>query len=358
MLAALLCAVGVAVAAAAVGARGDGAAPDDPPEPFTGARSDCTRAVSTSGSDSRSGRPGNPWRTLDHAFSSLRPGDVLCVGAGAYVAPRVTVPAGTAERRVVVQPAGRARPEVRGPALVKDPDHWVLRGLLWRNPGGDEPVVTLLGGTGWAFEGNVVTDGSYAGLLVARSEDEGSPQDYAIRDNVVHDTGASNLYHNPGRQSRGGLIERNLLFGSSSQNLKLGWGGTDACSGSNYEQFGIGEVTVRHNTLHDAPQPLAIAEPGGDAPVLVERNLVTGPRRSAPVRIAGVEGCLGDDVRIVDNLGDGGERFVEDFGDAPTIVARARDNVHPHDPRYDSTDGPAGFHPQDELAQQYGRYAP
>jgi len=351
------CAVALALAAVAVSAGGDHG-PGDRQAPFTGVRAECTREVSTTGADSRSGRPGQPWRTLDHSFSSLRPGDVLCVRQGAYVAPRVTVPAGTAERPVVVQPAGRTRPEVRGAALVKDADHWVLRGLLWRNPGGDEPVVTLLGGTGWVFEDNVVTDGDYAGLLVARSQDEGSPHDYVIRGNVVHGTGASNVYHNPGRQSRGGLIERNLLFDSPSQNLKLGWGGTDACSGRNYEDFGVGEVTVRYNTLHDAPQPLAIAEPGGNAPVLVERNLVTGPSRTAPVRIADVEGCLGDDVRIVDNLGDGGDRFVEDFGDAPDVLAKARDNVHPHDPRYDATDGPDGFHPQDELARAYGRYAP
>ena len=319
---------------------------------------ECTKGVSPDGSDDAPGSTARPWRTLEHAFTELRPGDVLCVAAGRYEAPRLTVPPGEPDRPIVVQPAGPERPEVRGDALIEDPDHWVLRGLLWRNPGDGDPVLTLHAGTGWVFEDNVVTDGDYAGVLVGRTDDDGSPQDHVLRGNVIHGTEASNLYYNPGRDSRGGVIERNLLFDSGTNNLKLGWGGSDVCDRDNLEDFGVGEVTVRYNTLHGAEQPLVVAEPGGELPVRVERNLITGPTGTYLVRVDDVEGCLEDEVRIVDNLGDGGEQFLEDFGDAPEVVARADGNVHPHDPLFDSTDGPDGFHPRDERAQGYGRYAP
>ena len=322
-----------------------------------GAATTCTRHVAVTGSDTASGSATAPWATLAKGLTSVTAGDVLCVHAGRYAAPQVTLPPGTSTAPITLEPAGDGPVVVIGATSLRRPEHWVLRGLEWTNPGGSKAIVTLAGGTGWTFEGNHLYDGGYAGLLVGRSSTYGSPHRYTIRANVIHATSASNLYHNPGRESRGGLIERNLLFDAGSQNLKLGWGGTDACTGTNYDSFGIGEVVVRYNTMHGAPQPLAVAEAGGDLPVLVHRNLVSGPLRTHPVRIGNVEGCLRDNVSVVDNLAHGGTTFLEDFDDAPSIVAKAVDNVWPRDPAYDSTTSPDGFRPQDPVAQGYGRYA-
>ena len=323
----------------------------------TAAAASCTRHVATTGSDSASGSSSAPWATLGHALTSLRAGDVLCVHGGDYAAPQVTLPPGTATAPVTVAPAGDGRVLVRGETSLRDPDHWVIRGLEWTNPGGAKAIVTITAGTGWTFEGNHLFDGGYAGLLVGKSTTYGNPHHYTIRDNVIHGTTASNVYHNPGRDSRGGLIERNLLFDAGTNNLKLGWGGTDVCSGTNYENFGIGEVTVRYNTLHHADQPLVVAESGGDLPVLVHRNLVSGGTRTFAVRVDNVEGCLRENVSITDNLAHGGSTFIEDFADAPAIISKAVGNVWPRDPRYDSTSGPNGFRPLDSVAQGYGRYA-
>jgi hypothetical protein len=317
----------------------------------------CTRYVATNGSDAAAGTATAPWLTLRSTFSKLKAGDVLCVRSGTYAAPSLTVPRGTAAARITVQPDGNARPVVAGPTSLVDPDYWTIRGLKWTAPGSTTRIVSLLAGTGWVFEDNEVTDGAYAGLLVGKSTTHGNPHDYAIRRNTIHNTAASNLYHNPGRESRGGLIERNLFFNSGTQNVKLGWGGTGACSGTNYSTYGIGEVTVRYNTMHNAKQPFTVAEAGGELPVKVYRNLITGGTRGFAVRLHNTEGCLKDKVDIFDNLGFASKKFVEDYGHAPAIMSKLRTNVFPSDPLYDST-SVNGFRPQSETAKPFGRYAP
>lgn len=315
----------------------------------------CTRHVAPSGSDDSPGSATRPWRTLEQSFDRLQPGDELCVRGGTYAAPTLTLPGGTAERRITVRPEGESTPVVKGRSSLVDPDFWTIRGLKWTNRGSEDSIVSVLAGTGWIFEGNEVTDGDYAGLLVGKSRTHGSPHDYVVRHNVFHDTGASNMYHNPGRHSRGGLIERNLFYNSGSQNLKLGWGGHDVCGGEHYQNFGIGEVTVRYNTMHGATQPLAVAEPGGELPVRIYRNLVTGSRSGYAIRVDNVEGCLQDNVRISHNLGDGG-RVVEDFGDAPRIMAQLEGNEASG--RVFDRDEAGDFVPSDPAAQHYGRFAP
>ena len=45
----------------------------------------CTRYVALTGNDDGAGSDANPWRTLQHAADSARPGDTVCVRAGAYM---------------------------------------------------------------------------------------------------------------------------------------------------------------------------------------------------------------------------------------------------------------------------------
>jgi len=44
----------------------------------------CTRYVSPAGSDANSGAEAAPWRTAQHAFDSVRPGETVCFRAGTY----------------------------------------------------------------------------------------------------------------------------------------------------------------------------------------------------------------------------------------------------------------------------------
>lgn len=319
----------------------------------------CTRFVSTTGSDSAFGSATSPWRTVSASIPKLFPGDTLCLRAGTYaesVKPGSTLRKGTASARITLRSHPGEIAVLKGNHLFRNPDHWTFSDLEITNPGSTAALFIIVGGMGWVFERNDVHTGAYAGLLVGRSSDA-FPHDYVVRQNTIHDTTASNFYHNPGRGSTGGLIERNLFFNSGTQNLKLGWGGTDVCTGSNYDNFGIGEVTVRYNTMYNAKQPLAVAESGGEGKVDIYRNLVFKSTSTYLVRIDNVEGCLRDNVWVHDNAGGGASKWAEDFGHQPTVMKQMTNNVFPLDPQFDSTTR-TGFHPANSVAKAYGRYAP
>lgn len=335
--------------------------PRQQPPAAAAAEPACSHYVSPGGSDEDPGTAQRPWRTVTAALSSVAAGDTVCLSGGTYD-EEVTArpPPGRAGARIslVGMEQGGERPEIRGGFALVDPDHWTITGLRFTNPvpaNPDKRLVSILGGTGWVFENNEVVDGPYAGLLVGASESGGPPLDYTIRGNVIHDTGATNLYLNPSRASTGGLVERNLFFDADTENVKLGWGGDRGCRGRNFADFGIGEVTFRYNTLHGAERgALIIAEPGGLHDVDVYRNLFTG-QPDHLVRYDSVEGCLGDRVHVYDNAGGFAPRFSEDFGDSPQNVAHELDNLFPIDPEYRTTD-PDGFVPDNPPAQRYGRH--
>jgi hypothetical protein len=295
-------------------------------------------------------------------MARLEPGDTLCVAAGTYageVSGRVPHGRPGAPITLLGLPAGDRRPVVHGGFALIDPDHWIISGLAFTNPSPVNPdnrLVSVLGGTGWVFEDNEVVDGPYAGLLVAASTVHGPPTDYTIRHNAIHRTAAANLYLNPSRFSTGGLVEYNLFYDSGTENVKLGWGGEQNCTGPNFQSFGIGEVTFRYNTVHGATRgALYIAEPGGRHSVDVYRNLFSG-QPDHLVRYDSVEGCLGERVTVHDNAGGLAPRFSEDFGDSPANVAHERGNQFPVDPAYGS-EAPDGFRPATVEARGYGRYA-
>ena len=357
--AALVLLAGAAVLTAViVGGRGTAEAPLPPsagPEP------ECSYYVSPKGSDEGPGSSTQPWRTINASLAKLVAGNTLCVRAGTYD-EEVTAqpPRGNPGARITLTGLGSPdeRPVIHGGFALVDPDYWTISGLRFTNPSpsnDDQRLVSILGGTGWLFEDNEVVDGPYAGLLVGASENSGPPEDYTIRGNVVHGTGATNLYLNPSRFSTGGLVEQNVFFDSGTENVKLGWGGDNGCTGSRFRDFGIGEVTFRYNTLHDAERgALIIAEPGGLHAVDVYRNLFTGEPDHL-VRYDSVDGCLGNRVSVRDNAGGLAPKFSEDFGDSPVNRAREHGNVFPIDPEYRST-GADGFVPGNPEAESFGRY--
>ena len=355
--------VAVLVAVLVMVTTGGWRAEDREPVVVAGPSSDpaCTRYVATDGSDGADGSSDRPWRTIDASLDELGPGDTLCVRSGTYQ-EEVTArpPAGQPGAPITLRGLGSGdqRAVIRGGFALVNPDFWTVSGLRFTNPTPENPddrLVSILGGTGWVFEGNEVWNGPYAGLLVGASQAAGPPIDYTIRGNAIHDTGATNLYLNPSRASTGGLVERNLFFDSGTENVKLGWGGDQPCRGSNFREFGIGEVTFRYNTLHEAERgALIIAEPGGLHDVDVYGNLFT-EEPDHLVRYDDVQGCLGSKVDVHDNAGGLAPRFSEDFGDSPENVEQEHGNVFPVDPEYGST-GPDGFRPDNSDVRAFGRY--
>ncbi|MFP5220371.1 MAG: hypothetical protein ACLGIG_11690 [Actinomycetes bacterium] len=304
----------------------------------------CTRTIS-------------PGASVASAVQALKAGETLCLRGGTYSGDvSAVLGKGTATSPITVMSYPGERATLVGATKFLGGEHWRVRGLGFTDPGSTAPIVKLIGGVGWHFTQNEVYDGAYAGILVGRSSTYGVPHGYVISENVVRDTTASNLYHNPSRHSTGGLIERNLFFNSGTQNVKLGWGGSTVCSGSNYDEFGIGEVTFRYNTLYNGKQPLAIAESGGERRVDVHRNLIGKGTAGYGVRIDSVEGCLKDNVWVHDNAVFAVSKLAEDFGDQPTIMKQMTSNLMGIDPKFDSTTA-SGFHPTDTRVAGYGRYA-
>jgi hypothetical protein len=291
-------------------------------------------------------------------MEKLVAGDVLCLRDGSYGPDdqvSVTGRRGTAAKRIVVRAENSGRAVFDGKFNIVDPDYWTISGIRFTNPtptNTDRRIVVLIGGTGWSFENNEISDGRYAGLLVGKSTSHGAPMHYTIRGNRIHDTDAVNHYHNPGADSRGGLIERNLYYNAGTENLKVGWGGTGGCTGSNASTFGVGEVRVAYNTMDNAKRGgIIVAERGGQYPIVIERNLLSR-QPSHLVRLDGVEGCLlGDKISVRDNAGVKAPKFYEDFAHVKgeTVVG----NYHSAtvDPGYDASYRPAAS------LQAYGHLA-
>ena len=332
-----------------------------------------TGAVTTAGGNTPKLEPGRddaactdylePSQDLEPALEALSAGDVLCLRDGTYGPEDVRVDAaeGSGLAPITVRPQNRHQALIEGHVEIVDADHWRIEGLRFTNPDevGSDRIVVLIGGTGWAFEDNEIFNGTYTGLLVGKSTEQGAAHDYTIRGNYIHDTGSSNLYHNPGPDSTGGLIERNIFAeaGGNGSNTKLGWGGDNGCSGWEAETFGIGEVTYRYNTLHGGSEhPLTIAERGGELRVDVYRNLITGSKSAHSVRIDDVEGCLGSNIHVHDNAWTGSDAFAWDAGDQAAVMDKMDDNVR-IDPRYTRTSGWDAFVPRNEAAEGYGHLA-
>jgi hypothetical protein len=340
----------------------------------------CTKFIATTGSDSAAGTMNAPWRNVLQSLNKATPGAVLCVMPGTYTQEVVdsSVPDGTAAQGVTLRSYDPARPAtLDGRFSLSGLSFWTIRDLKFTNPTPittsgapatsitDKRIVALIGGNDVVFSGNEISNGAYAGLLVGRAGASAEiPQRYTIRGNYVHDTAAANLYFNTGRWSRGNLIERNIFANSGTENTKIGWG--DDCRGvaSNTDAYGAGEVEYRYNTLSNGGSggSFISAEPGGVYDVRVHHNIFADPQseRGFVVRYDSAtnsaefpSGCAGNKVFVTDNIGIGGTRFSEDFGDSPVNQAHESGNIFPLDPQLD-----AAFVPRNPAARGYGQSAP
>lgn len=78
-----------------------------------------TYYVSTSGSDSAAGSEAAPWRTIQHAADSIKPGDTVLIGPGTYRESIIITRSGTPEAPITISALPGARVVITGADLLK-----------------------------------------------------------------------------------------------------------------------------------------------------------------------------------------------------------------------------------------------
>lgn len=337
------------------------------PPPPARAASGVERYLSTHGSDSAPGTATAPWATFTHALEQLGPGDTLYVRGGTYTELAMTTrpyTPGRPEARVTVTAYPGEQPVLRGRLAIRDAHYWTFDGIdVTSDPdvhAPDEPLVKIMGGTGWVFRGARVWGArAFAAVYVGVTFQGSRPSHWRIEDNCIHDTHAvhppyqdHNVYVQNGQGSGPGTIERNLVFGApNGNNLKIGKSGSKTSAGN---------VTVRYNTLHSATQNVLIALDTPD--VLLERNII-GPRtvdRADYPNIRGY-GLSGGGVVARDNIGYGAPEFIRNTPAESTLpiapgVHDRGGNRFPIDPDF-AGGSCGGFVPTAPHALAYGHLA-
>src|SRR5204863_2305577 len=72
-------------------------------------------AVSATGSDTASGLSGAPWRTIERALTTVKPGDVVTVEDGTYAGLACDGVSGTAAARIVFRSRNRWGAKINAP---------------------------------------------------------------------------------------------------------------------------------------------------------------------------------------------------------------------------------------------------
>jgi len=260
------------------------------------------RYVAMTGDDSASGAVDAPWRTLQHAFESLRPGDRLYVRGGTYVEdvdiPGPAMHQGSAEHPIWVQPQPGEEVVLQGLLWLTNPSYWHLDGInvTWASGHrADQHMVKLIGGTGWSLTGAELSHAhSYAALLIG-----GGATAFRVAGNFVHDTHPSNapnqdhlIYVDNGPDGSG-VIERNVLARSpNGRGVKLGPG--------SLEEPGTSHIVIRYNTFFDNRGPSNVQLSGSSSDNLIVGNLFhTAGRGSTNVsgyRLSGTGNVVADNL--------------------------------------------------------------
>ncbi len=213
-----------------------------------------TRFVSPNGDDANPGTEDKPWRTLQKACTSLRPGMVVCLRAGTYYGPATVRTQGTenapaairavegaevvityseewikaeADKLISVEPS----PDIRNRAMGKDGQskhypplltltggfvevsglHFV--GVRDRLPHNlySENGVSISGGTGYRVLYNEIENVGHCGVKPMDHGEHG----FLIEGNFIHDVGHTQHDHGIYCPSDDGVIRRNLILNSA-----------------------------------------------------------------------------------------------------------------------------------------------
>jgi hypothetical protein len=213
-----------------------------------------TRFVSLTGDDANPGTEDAPWRTLQKACTSLRPGMVVYLKAGTYYGPATVRTQGTenapaairavegaevvityseqwiraeADKLVSVEPS----PDLRNRAMGKDGQGKHYPGLLTLSGGFvevsglhlvgvrdrlphnlySENGVSISGGTGYRVLGNEIENVGHCGVKPMHHGEHG----FLIEGNLIHDVGHTQHDHGIYCPSDDGLIRRNLILNAA-----------------------------------------------------------------------------------------------------------------------------------------------
>lgn len=313
--------------------------------------------VAPSGSNGDPGTRSEPFRTITYAVQRLRPGDTLFVRGGTYeeqVRTPVIAP-GRPTERITVTAYGKERPVIKGLLWLRAPDWWVIDGInvTWssRNES-DEHMVKLIDGVGWDLVNSEIWGARSSAALLVAGTVTGEPSRWRVADNCIHHTYETHgtnedqlIYANTGLTAGAGTIERNLLFEApNGMGVKLG--------GPDPDKGGAANVTVRFNTVYDTSQNVMVSWRSRDNTLVGNLLGRVGPNYS---NLRGYQ-LTGADNVATGNAGFDAESFV--LNDPGYRGVATSGNVFSVDPQFDSTTSCRGFHPRNDIASRFGRYAP
>lgn len=240
--------------------------PDEPDPPADG--DDATYYVSTSGSDTNTGSLSKPFRTIQHAATIAKPGDVILVRGGTYVEYLNIATSGTASKRIVFQNYPGETPIIDGNYTLPPLPNagWAKCGKkhCFHNDG-----LVDIKGDYITFAGFEIRESLGRGVRVYNGN--GRPKHIDILNNHIHDIrGAGILLY----QADHLLIEGNDVafvgnFAPYDRGAsELGWPGAISGNGANH-------VIYRGNIVHENwTEGIMPSAQGGASHIVVEDNVL------------------------------------------------------------------------------------
>ena len=251
--------------------------------------------VAPDGDDDGEGTLDDPWRTVTRGIRDLEAGDTLFLREGIYEEKIISdsLNPGTSTAPITVTSFPGEKPIISGLIALTDPDFWVFDNVTveWNSDIGrkTDHMVKFTGGTGWQIRNSELRNArSFAALLIAES-DSGTPTDWVVANNCIHDTIESNdrnqdhlIYVNSGDGDTNGLIERNILWGApNGSGIKLG--------GESRSRGGATGVTAQFNTIVATEQSFVVSWLASDN--VIDSNLMAiVPEGRSHIRAFELEG--------------------------------------------------------------------
>ena len=330
---------------------------------------DRTIYVSPAGDDagSRLSAAEKPVATITRAIRLAQPGDTIVVRGGTYVgaAGYGAVP-GRRDAPIRLQNARGERVVIKGTLQLENADYWRVSGInVTQNPNGPrkEFLVKFDGGTGWQYlHSEVWGTKGVSNLMISGSARYGSPKNYRVSDNCIHDNNATgdafmndhNIYLMPGYNSGPGVIEHNLLFNAENGAAIKAAGPTSAT--------GAARVTIRRNTVARTAAGVIVGY--GSNRIQIRDNLIGAQAKRPP---SGSKWVSNYNAAVIGNHVNGTANISVSTGvwGFPQLMRSTQDSKRPIraaytawlNPDFDSTSSCSGFHPADPRAQRYGRYS-
>ncbi|GAA3620120.1 hypothetical protein GCM10022223_41220 [Kineosporia mesophila] len=357
--------LGLCVAAASAAAAAPSHADVVPADSLLGR----TLYVSPQGSDgtTRMAAARNPLATITKAIKLAQPGDTIVVKGGTYVgAAGYGATPGRSDAPIRLQNAPGERVVIQGTLQLENADYWRVSGINVTRGAGDgrkEFLVKFDGGTGWSFVNSEVwgTIG-VSNVMVSSSPKNGTPKNYRIAGNCIHDNNASggafmnfhNIYLMPGYHSGPGVIERNVLF-DTENGAAIKAAGPDAATGA-------ADVRIRRNTITRSAAGVIIGY--ASRRIEVRNNLIAQQLMKPP---PGAQYVKNYNAAVIGNhvTGSGNKVVSTALSGFPKLISNTGDSSRPvkgaltrrTTPKFSGRVSCSGFVPASSPATEYGRYS-